>query len=51
MSKETAKGLAFIDKGKLVEEHGAPAYVVMGNIDLHQIAHAPMAERRQEYSH
>ena len=28
MSKETAKGLAFIDKGKLVEEHGAPAYVV-----------------------
>jgi hypothetical protein len=45
MSKETAKALSFIDKGKLVQESGAPAYVVMGNIDLQQIVHAPLEEK------
>jgi hypothetical protein len=44
MSKETAKGLTLIDKGQLVQEHGSPAYVVMGNIDLEQVVHAPLDE-------
>jgi hypothetical protein len=44
MSKETAKGLAFIDKGQIVQEAGAPAYVVMGNIDLQQVVHAPLED-------
>jgi hypothetical protein len=44
MSKETAKGLNVIDKGQIVQEHGAPAYVVMGNIDLQQVVHAPLEE-------
>jgi hypothetical protein len=42
MSKETAKGLTLIDKGQLVQEQGSPAYVVMGNIDLEQVVHAPL---------
>jgi hypothetical protein len=42
MSKETAKGLTLIDKGQLVQEQGSPAYVVMGNIDLDQVVHAPL---------
>jgi hypothetical protein len=33
MTPETAKGLQLIDKGRLVEERGAPAYVVMGNVE------------------
>jgi hypothetical protein len=44
MSKETAKGLAFIDKGQIVQEGGAPAYVVMGNVDLQQVIHAPLED-------
>lgn len=44
MSKETAKGLSFIDKGQIVQEDGAPAYVVMGNVDLQQVVHAPLEE-------
>lgn len=44
MSRETAKGLAFIERGQLVTEAGAPAYVVMGNIDLQQVVHAPLEE-------
>ncbi|MGJ4973057.1 MULTISPECIES: ATP-binding protein [unclassified Bradyrhizobium] len=44
MSKETAKGLAFIDKGQIVQEAGAPAYVVMGNVDLQQVVHAPLED-------
>lgn len=44
MSRETAKGLSFIDKGQIVQEAGAPAYVVMGNVDLQQIIHAPLEE-------
>jgi Schlafen, AlbA_2 len=44
MSKETAKGLNVIDKGQIVHEHGAPAYVVMGNIDLQHVVHAPLEE-------
>jgi len=42
MSKETAKGLTLIDQGQLVQEQGSPAYVVMGNIDLEQVVHAPL---------
>lgn len=44
MSKETAKGLSFIDKGQIVQEAGAPAYVVMGNVDLQRVVHAPLEE-------
>jgi Putative DNA-binding domain len=44
MSKETAKGLTLIDKGQLVQEKGSPAYVVMGNVDLEQVVHAPLDE-------
>lgn len=44
MSKETAKGLTLIDKGQLVQEHGTPTYVVVGNIDLEQVVHAPLDE-------
>jgi hypothetical protein len=44
MSKETAKGLSFINKGQIVQEAGAPAYVVMGNVDLQQVVHAPLEE-------
>ena len=44
MSKETAKGLTLIDKGQIVKEQGSPAYVVMGNVDLEQVIHAPLDE-------
>jgi hypothetical protein len=44
MTPETAKGLQLIDKGRLVEEPGAPAYVVMGNIDLTNVIRAPIDE-------
>lgn len=44
MSKETAKGLTLIDKGQLVHEQGTPAYVVMGNIDVENVVHAPLDE-------
>ena len=42
MTPETAKGLSLIDKGRLVEEAGAPAYVVMGNVDVKNFIHAPL---------
>jgi hypothetical protein len=42
LSKETARGLTLIDKGQIVQEQGSPAYVVMGNIDLEQVVHAPL---------
>jgi hypothetical protein len=44
MTPETAKGLSLIDKGRLVEEPGAPAYVVLGNVDVKSIVHAPLDE-------
>jgi hypothetical protein len=44
MTPETAKGLQLIDKGRLVEERGAPAYVVMGNVDVANVIHAPIDE-------
>jgi hypothetical protein len=44
MTPETAKGLSLIDKGRLVEDHGAPAYVVMGNVDIQKVIHAPLDE-------
>ena len=42
MTPETAKGLSLIDKGRLVEEAGAPAYVVMGNVDVKNVIQAPL---------
>lgn len=44
LSKETARGLSFIDRGRFVEEEGAPAYVVLGNVDLNQVIHKPLEE-------
>jgi hypothetical protein len=44
VSRETAKGLTFIDQGKFVEKDGAPAYVVLGKIDLNRVVHAPLDE-------
>jgi Putative DNA-binding domain len=44
LSKETARGLSFIDRGRFVEEEGAPAYVVLGNVDLNQVIHRPLEE-------
>lgn len=42
ISRETAKGLSFIDKGRFVEEDGSPAYVVLGQVDLNKVVHAPL---------
>jgi Putative DNA-binding domain len=44
MSPETAKGLNFIKKAELVEEKGAPAYTVVGQVDLQHVVHAPLDE-------
>ncbi|MGY3082117.1 hypothetical protein ACVWZZ_008525 [Bradyrhizobium sp. LM6.10] len=44
LSKETARGLSFIDRGRFVEEDGAPAYVVLGNVDLNQVIHRPLED-------
>ncbi|MCW2152898.1 AlbA family DNA-binding domain-containing protein [Bradyrhizobium elkanii] len=44
MSRETAKGLNFIDKATVVEEKGAPAYAVMGNVEVKDVIHAPLDE-------
>jgi hypothetical protein len=44
LSKETARGLSFIDRGRFVEEEGAPAYVVLGNVDLNQVIHKPFED-------
>jgi Putative DNA-binding domain len=44
VSKETAKGLTLIDRGKLVEQEGAPAYVVLGKVNLNRVVHAPLEE-------
>lgn len=49
LSAETAKGLHFIDKGNLVEEKGAPAYVVMGNVDLRQVQHTALPEADKNF--
>lgn len=44
MSPETAKGLNFIRKAELVEEKGAPAYMVVGQVDLQHVVRAPLDE-------
>ena len=44
LSKETARGLSFIDRGRFVEEDGAPAYIVLGNVDLNQVIHKPLED-------
>lgn len=42
MSPETAKGLNFIKKAELIEEKGAPAYTIVGQVDLQHVVHAPL---------
>ena len=39
VSREVAKGLSFIDKGRFVEtdEDGSPAYVVLGTVQLNEV--------------
>jgi Putative DNA-binding domain len=44
VSRETAKGLTLIDQGKFVEKNGAPAYVVLGQVNLNRVVHAPLDE-------
>lgn len=44
MSPETAKGLSFIKKAELVEEKGAPAYMIVGQVDLQNVVYAPLEE-------
>ncbi|MDA9452323.1 AlbA family DNA-binding domain-containing protein [Bradyrhizobium sp. CCBAU 21360] len=44
MSPETAKGLNFIKKAELVEQKGAPAYTVVGEVDLQHVVRAPLDE-------
>lgn len=44
VSRETAKGLKLIDKGKFVEKEGSPAYVVLGQVNLNRVVHAPLDE-------
>jgi hypothetical protein len=44
MSKETAKSLNFIDKASVVEEKGAPAYAIIGNVEVKDVIHAPLDE-------
>jgi hypothetical protein len=44
VSRETAKGLTLIDQGKFVEKDGAPAYVVLGKVNLNRVVHAPLDE-------
>jgi hypothetical protein len=44
MTPETARGLSLIDKGRLVQEPGSPDYVVMGNVDVKSVVHAPLDE-------
>ena len=43
MTPETAKGLSLVDKGRLVQKRGAPAYVVVGNVDVSNV-HAQLPE-------
>jgi Putative DNA-binding domain len=44
MSPETAKGLNFVKKAELIEEKGAPAYTVVGQVDLQHVVRAPLDE-------
>lgn len=44
MSAEAAKGLSIIDKATIVQEKGAPAYVMMGNVATKEIVHAPFED-------
>jgi len=44
MSKETAKSLNFIDRASIVEERGAPAYAIIGNVEVKDVIHAPLDE-------
>jgi hypothetical protein len=46
VSRDTARSLNFIEKGRFVEtnEEGAPAYVVVGTVRLNEVVHAPLDE-------
>lgn len=49
ISHETAKGLHFIDKGQFVEDQGAPAYVVVGNVQLNRVLHGPLDDADKNF--
>jgi hypothetical protein len=51
MSAETAKGLAIIDKARIVQEKGAPAYVMMGNVATKENRARTFRRRGQKSSH
>ena len=46
ISKEAAKSMNFIDRGRFVEspEDGAPAYVIAGQVNLSEVVHVPLEE-------
>lgn len=44
MTPETAKGLSLIDRGRLVTKRGAPAYVIVGSVDVANVVHAQLPE-------
>lgn len=46
ISKEVAKSMNFIDRGRFVEspEDGAPAYIIAGQVKLSEVIHIPLEE-------
>lgn len=46
ISKEAAKTMNFIDRGRFVEsaEEGAPAYVIAGQVNLSEVIHVPLED-------
>ncbi|RVK59240.1 ATP-binding protein [Sinorhizobium meliloti] len=46
VSKETARSMNFIDRGRFTEteDKGDPAYVVVGRVSLAEVIHAPLEE-------
>jgi hypothetical protein len=42
VSRETAKNLSLIDHERFVEEDGSPAYIVLGQVELNKVVHAPL---------
>jgi hypothetical protein len=44
MTPDTARSLALIDKGRLVQKRGDPAYVVVGNVEVAQVIHTQLPE-------
>jgi hypothetical protein len=46
ISKEAARSMNFIDRGRFVEspEQGAPAYFVAGKVNLNEVIHVPLED-------